>query len=92
MNWQDVPLRAINFSSFWLTNFAEGDYNLNELLNITIKNNYKVGKEKLLEIVEELVASGLVNYQIRNNHMVFTLMTATTKAVINDYKRDNLTL
>ncbi|KKM24313.1 hypothetical protein LCGC14_1606230 [marine sediment metagenome] len=92
MNWHDVPLRAINFSSFWLTNFAEGNYNLNELLNKTIENKYKVGKEKLLEIVEELVASGLVNYNLKNNHMVFTLMTATTKAVIDSYKKDNLTL
>jgi hypothetical protein len=99
MIWQDVPLRAINFSSFWLTNFADAKLTLNELLYLTVKNKFNIEKENLLKIVEEMVSSGIVDCQPRREpdfparvSMIFFLVKDKTEALIADFKKDNATL
>lgn len=99
MIWQDVPLRAINFSSFWLTNFADAKLTLGELHDISLKNKFNIEKENLLKIVEEMVSSGLVDCQPRREpgfparvNMIFFLVKDRTEALIADFKKDNATL
>lgn len=92
MNWQDVPLRAINFSSFWLANFAEGSHTIAQLVELSNKNKYNINQEKLLNIIDELVAGGLVEFKPDKGNMVFFLMKDETEAVIADFKKNNLTL
>ncbi len=98
MNWQDVPLRAINFSSFWLANFAEGARTVIELTYLSNKNKYKISQETLLKILEELVQYRLVDCKPKREpgypamvSMVFVLNIDATEAIIADFKKDNLT-
>lgn len=99
MIWQDVPLRAINFSSFWLTNFADARLTLGELKDISVKNKFNIEYENLLNIVEEMVSSGIVECQPKREpdfptrvSMVFFLVKDKTEALIADFKKDNATL
>lgn len=92
INWQDVPLRAINFSSFWLANFAKGFHSVTELTYLSNKNKYKITQEKLLNILDELVGGGLVDFRLENDTFLFYLLEPETKAMIADFKKNNLTL
>ena len=91
MSWQDIPLKAINFTSFWLSNEIKfGRHTLIDLFEYAKSNNYNIEKTVLLGILEKLISLKLVDVGREiDEKMTFSLNIYKSSDLIAQYKKAN---
>ena len=92
MSWQDIPLKAINFTSFWLSdnNIKFGRHTLIDLFEYANSRNYKIEKTVLLGILEKLISLKLVDVGREiDEKMSFELNIYKSSDLVAQYKKAN---
>jgi len=89
MSWQDIPLKAINFLSFWLSNEIKfGRHTLIDLFEFANSRNYKIEKTVLLGILEKLISLKLVDVGREiDDKMTFSLDIYKSSDLVAQYKK-----
>ncbi len=91
MSWQDIPLKAVNFTSFWLSNkIKDGKHTLDHLFWYANNNNYKIDKSVLLDILDVMISLRLVETHVElDKKMTFELNIPKSTDLITQYKKSN---
>ena len=92
MSWQDIPLKAINFTSFWLSNndIKFGRHTLDGLFEYANSRHYKIDKAVLLDILDVMTNLRLLEIGIEiDQKMTFTLDIPKSANLVTQYKKAN---
>jgi len=91
MSWQDIPIKAVNFTSFWLSNKIKSDkITLDNLFWYANNNNYKIDKSVLLGILDVMVSLRLVKTNVElDKKMTFELNIPMSSDLVAEFKKSN---
>lgn len=91
MSWQDIPIKAVNFTSFWLSNkIADGKNTLDHLFWYANTNGYKIEKTVLLGILDVMVNLRLIEIDVAlDQKMTFKLDIPKASGLVAEFKKAN---
>jgi len=89
MSWQDIPLKAVNFTSFWLSHKIKTEkINLDDLFWYANNNGYNIAKSVILDILDVMVSLRLVETKVElDKKMTFELNIPKSSDLIAQYKK-----